>query len=176
MTDVVPGPAPGKACGSCGMCCKVLAIDELNKPDGVWCGHFRKGGGCGSYETRPGACRGFHCLWLTSEKLDETWRPDKAGFLMYSDRDGKRLNVVVDPGKPAAWKREPYYRRIKAMSQRAYDGYELVVCVGDRRTVVFPTEDVELGVLNPGHKLVSGYVNRDGAQVPFAMVLSDAEG
>lgn len=176
VLELPPVPAPGKACGSCGLCCKVLAIEALSKADGVWCSHFRKGGGCGFYEHRPAACRGFHCLWLTSEKLGDDWRPDKAGFVMYSDRDGKRLNVVVDPGKPAAWRREPYYSYIKAMSRRSFDGYELVVCVGDRRTVVFPTEDVELGVLNPGHKLVSGYVNRDGAQVPFAMVLSDAEG
>jgi hypothetical protein len=135
---------------------------------------FRKGSGCGDYEARPQACRGFHCLWLTSEKLDDAWRPNKAGFLMYPDRDGKRLNVVVDPGKPSSWRREPYYSRLKAMSQRAYDGYELLICIGDRRVVMFPTEDVDLGVLNPDHKLVSGYVDKDGDKVPFAMVLSDA--
>lgn len=178
MTSVITTEtaAAGKACGACGMCCKVLHISELEKPAGVWCGHFRKGGGCGDYAGRPGACRGFLCLWITSEKLDDAWRPDKAGFLMYSDRDGKRLNVVVDPGKPTAWRREPYYSRLKAMSRRALDGYELLVCIGDRRIVMFPSEDVDLGVLNPDHKLVSGYVERDGAQVPFAMVLSDAEG
>lgn len=162
-------------CGECGMCCKVLHIGELNKDAGVWCGSFRKGGGCASYQTRPAACRGFTCLWLDSERLDERWRPDRAGFLMYPDKDGKRLNVVVDAGKPTAWRREPYYSRLKAMSQRAYDGFELMICVGDRRIVMFPTEDVDLGVLDPDHKVVSGYVERDGLQVPFAMVLSDAE-
>ena len=167
--------AGGKACGTCGMCCKVLHISELEKPAGVWCGHFKKGSGCGDYAGRPSACRGFLCLWITSEKLDDAWRPDKAGFLMYADRDGKRLNVVVDVGKPTAWQREPYYSRLKAMSRRALDGYELLVCIGDRRIVMFPSEDVDLGVLNPDHKLVSGYVERDGAQVPFAMVLSDVE-
>ena len=60
------------------------------------------------------------------------------------------------------------------MSQRALDGYELLICIGDRRVVMFPTEDVDLGVLNPDHKLVSGYVDKDGGKVPFAMVLSDA--
>lgn len=175
QTLTVEQPAPGKACGSCGLCCKVLAIEALEKPDGVWCGHFKKGGGCGYYEHRPPACRGFHCLWLTSSRLGDEWRPDKAGFVMYSDRDGKRLNVVVDPGKPAAWRREPYYSYIKAMSRRALEGYELVVCVGDRRTVVFPTEEIDLGVLPPDRKLVSGYVEQDGALTPFAMVLADAD-
>lgn len=164
-----------KSCGSCGLCCKVLAIEALDKPDGAWCGHFRKGGGCGFYEHRPAACRAFECLWLTSVRLSDEWRPDKAGFVMYVDRDGKRLNVVVDPGKPAAWRREPYYSYIKSMSRRALDGYELVVCIGDRRTVVFPTEEIDLGVLPPDRKLVSGYVERDGALTPFAMVLADAD-
>jgi len=155
------------------MCCKVLHIGELSKDAGVWCGHFRKGGGCGNYEARPQACRGFTCLWLDSVRLDDAWRPDRAGFLMYPDKDGKRLNVVVDTGKPTAWKREPYYSKLKAMSQRAYDGFELMICIGDRRVVMFPSEDVDLGVLNPDHKVVSGYVEREGVQVPFAMVLSD---
>ena len=166
--------AEDKICGSCGMCCKVLHISELAKPAGAWCGRFRKGAGCGDYDGRPAACRGFLCLWLTAERLDAAWRPDRAGFLMYADRDGKRLNVVVDPGKPTAWTREPYYSRLKAMSRRAEDGYELLVCIGDRRVVVFPTEDIDLGVLDPDHKLISGYVERDGLQRPFAMVLSDA--
>ena len=52
-------------------------------------------------------------------------------------------------------------------------GFELMICIGDRRVVMFPSEDVDLGVLNPDHKVVSGYVERDGLQVPFAMVLSD---
>ena len=165
----------GKSCGDCGMCCKVLHIAELEKDAGTWCGHFKKGGGCGNYEARPAPCRGFTCLWLSSDKLDPSWRPDKAGFLMYTHKDGKRLNVVVDPGKPTAWKREPYYSRLKRMSQRAHDGFELMVCVGDRRVVMFPSEDIDLGVLDTDHKVVSGFVDRDGTQVPFAMVLSDAE-
>jgi hypothetical protein len=174
MSEAASEIAAGKACGSCGMCGKVLAIQVLDKPGGVWCGAYRKGAGCGVYDTRPAPCRGFHCLWLTSEKLSDDWRPDRAGFLMYTDRDGKRLNVVVDPGKPAAWRREPYYQRLKAMSRRALDGYELVICVGDRRIVLFPSEDVDLGVVDPDHKLVSGYADRDGQKVPFAMVLKDA--
>ena len=94
---------------------------------------------------------------------------------MYTEKDGRRLNVIVDPAQPLAWKREPYYRRIKTMSQRAHDGYELVVCIGERRIVVFPHEDVDLGPVNPEHKIVSGYATKDGERVPFAMVLSDAD-
>jgi hypothetical protein len=162
-----------KSCGDCGMCCKLLAIQALDKAPGDWCGHFKKG--CAIYSDRPPACRSFICLWLDSEKLDEAWRPDRAKFLMYTEKDGKRLNLIVDPAHPLAWKREPYYRRIKTMSQRALDGYELVVCIGERRVVVFPHEDVDLGRVDPEHKIVSGYATRDGERVPFAMILSDAD-
>lgn len=163
----------GKSCGDCGMCCKLLAIDTLGKAAGAWCGLFKRGKGCSAYDERPAACQTFMCLWLESDKLDEAWRPDRAKFLMYTERDGRRLNVIVDPSQPGAWKREPYYRRIKAMSERAVDGYELVVCIGDRRIVVFPHEDVDLGPVNPEHNLVCGYARRDGQLVPYAMVLSE---
>jgi len=165
--------ADGKSCGSCGMCCKLLGVAALEKPAGSWCAHYARGRGCTIYQDRPAACAGFECLWLDSEKLDDAWRPDRAKFVLYTERDGARLNVVVDPGNPAAWRREPYYSRLKAMSQRAVEGCELLVSVGDRRFVIFPEEDVDLGVIDPEHKIVSGYATRDGEQVPYAMVLSD---
>lgn len=164
----------GKSCGDCGLCCKLLGVEAIGKKNGQWCAHFRKGvGGCGIYEERPNACRTFVCLWLTSDRLDESWKPSRSKIILYPDESGRRLNVVVDPGDPLAWKREPYYRRIKAMSVRAEDGFELVVGVGDRRFVVFPHEDVDLGVINPDHKIVSGYAQVDGELTPYAMVLSD---
>ena len=105
-----------KSCGECGMCCKLLAIAPLDKAAGDWCSNFKRGAGCAVYADRPPPCVGFMCLWLDSEKLDDAWRPDRARFLMYTEKDGKRLNIIVDPASPMAWKREPYYRRIKTMS------------------------------------------------------------
>lgn len=163
----------GKSCGTCGMCCKLLGIAAIDKAPGRWCGRYKRAAGCSIYADRPAACASFMCLWLTSDGLDDAWRPDKAKFVLFTEQDGRRLNVVVDPADPLAWKREPYYGRIKAMSQRALDGYELLVSVGDRRIVVFPHEDVDLGLVNPDHKIVSGYAEREGQQIPYAMVLSD---
>lgn len=165
-----------KSCGECGMCCKLLAIAEIEKPAGRWCPSFKRGAGCGVYDSRPGACRGFECLWLQSEKLDDRWRPDRARFVMYTEDDDRRLRVVVDPDHPLAWKQEPYYSRLKAMSRRAYDGHELLVSIGDRRIVVFPDQDADLGVIDPDkHKIISGYAMRDGEQVAFAIVASDLD-
>ncbi|MFO1013204.1 MAG: YkgJ family cysteine cluster protein [Caulobacteraceae bacterium] len=177
MSDATPlqplQPAPNKSCGDCGLCCKLLGIEAISKEPGKWCAHFRRGSGCGIYSDRPTACAGFHCLWLTSDRLDDMWRPNKAGFVMFPEQDGRRLNVVVDESKPLAWKTEPYYSRLKAMSQRALDGYELLISIGWRRIIVFPDQEVDLGVINPEHKIISGYSTKDGQRVPFAMVLSD---
>ena len=52
-------PAPGKTCGSCTLCCKVVGIAELKKPADVWCGHCNKAKGCRIYDTRPQVCRKY---------------------------------------------------------------------------------------------------------------------
>ena len=122
-----------RECGTCTLCCKVMAIRELEKPMGHWCAHCVPGKGCGIYETRFEICRTFLCGWRQVPQLGDAWRPDRSKFLMYTEKNGQRLNVIVDPAQPGAWKREPYYRRIKAMSERALEGCELVVCIGDRR-------------------------------------------
>ena len=51
---------PGKACGSCSFCCKVLEIDELKKTAGDLCEHCARSGGCSVYATRPQVCRDYH--------------------------------------------------------------------------------------------------------------------
>lgn len=151
-----PGPAGAlNTCGECGACCKLLGIETLGKPAGPWCEHFFEGG-CRIYDDRPDECRGFHCAWLKSQRLPPEarmgpeWRPDRAGFVMYTDRGGLRLNVVVEPADPLAWRREPYHGYLKRISRRSAEGHELVVYVGERRILVLPDEDVELEAAAPG--------------------------
>jgi len=36
----------GRACGTCTLCCKVVAVTELAKAAGQWCLHCRPGRGC----------------------------------------------------------------------------------------------------------------------------------
>jgi hypothetical protein len=168
------------SCGDCDLCCRLLAIEALEKPPGLLCSHFH--GGCSIYEDRPDACRGFHCLWLKSERLTPQarmgphWRPDRAKFMMYTERGGLRQTVVVDQAYPLAWKREPYYGYLKRLSLRATEGYELLVYVGDRRFVIFPDEDVDLGLVGPQHEVVFGQTERDGRQVPCARIVDALSG
>ena len=63
------------------MCCRVMAVEELQKPGGVLCAHARAGQGCGIYETRPHACRTFECVWLMDPQMPHRFRPDQTHAL-----------------------------------------------------------------------------------------------
>src|SRR5262245_34979797 len=66
----------GRQCGDCSLCCKLLNIDELNKPANTWCQHCRPGkGGCSIYADRPPDCRTFACGWLTHPEFGDIWKP-----------------------------------------------------------------------------------------------------
>jgi hypothetical protein len=147
-------PTPINACGECTLCCKVMGVAELAKPEGAWCSHCDIGTGCKIYETRPGACRSFDCAWRFDPTLGPEWRPDKARFVMMYELGGKRLTVRVD--RPDAWKRAPYYARLKAMARLgAPRGQYVMVDAGGRAIVLLPERDVDLGVVGPDERIVT---------------------
>ena len=120
-TAELPQLIPGRACGTCMMCCKVPAIEEFAKPPGVWCKHAVSGKGCGIYAERPGSCRAFYCLWMQDASFGPEWKPEKAKFVVYVQRNGVNLQVAVDPSFPNAWTKPPYQARIR---QWVADGAE----------------------------------------------------
>ncbi len=141
----------GRTCGACTLCCKVLAVDELDKPMGAWCRHCAPGKGCGIYEERPAPCRSFACLWLSDSSVPDDLRPDRSKVVFDSDSGGRRLIARCDPGHPTAWRREPIYGQLKAWAREGEGRGELVVAVAGRRVwVIGPDEDLDLGDLEPG--------------------------
>lgn len=73
-------PRPTRSCGGCTLCCKALAIKELNKATGAACQHIN-GSGCAVQDQRAGneiyfGCNTYNCLWLLGD-LQEKDRPDK---------------------------------------------------------------------------------------------------
>lgn len=135
--------AKGKQCGDCASCCKVMEIEALAKPRHTWCVHFKKGSGCAIYESRPQACSQFVCLWLADERMDERWRPDKCKFFMWGT---ERLMIEVDPAYPDAWRREPFYSKIKLAADRRRPGaVDVLVRNGREVVIVFPEADISLG-------------------------------
>jgi hypothetical protein len=157
-----------KPCGECGLCCKALAVPEIDKPAGRWCRHFKPGAGCAIHAVLPGSCRDFQCLWTAAEVLGEAWRPDRCKLVIWTDHAG-RIVVDPDPAHPQAWRREPFYSQIKAWSARTGpDWHEVLIRVGERVIMVFPEAEIDLGSLQPGRRIDSGYRQESGRAAPYA--------
>jgi hypothetical protein len=137
-----------RQCAGCTLCCKVVAVRELAKPGGVWCPHCRAGIGCTIYESRPSECATYECGYLVLPSLGEEWKPSTSRLIISREVSKTRLDIHVDPGRPDAWRRQPYYGVIKQWSQHAVTQREqVVVIVGERTIVILPDHDVDLGVM-----------------------------
>jgi hypothetical protein len=168
-----------KPCADCSLCCKVLAIPELQKTGGVWCHHIAMSRGCSIYADRPTSCRNYQCVWTLTGPLDERWRPDRAGFLIHPTPVASEIEIIADPDRPDAWRREPYYAQIKQWSDRSNGAItNLLVRAGGRIFVVFPETEIELGGPPSGASvfITSGYETRDGRRQPFARFATEGPG
>ena len=140
------GAAPGRECGSCTMCCKVYTFPEINKPAGVWCKFCNPGKGCKIHDNVPDPCRDFFCLWMTDGTMPDEWRPDRARFVLTVYPTNGFVYGQADLGSPGAWRRAPYYDRLRAMAKALLEQRRhLLMFVGDQATLVMPDEDVPLG-------------------------------
>lgn len=155
MTASSNGPpiAPGRSCGKCSMCCKLLHVIELEKPAGRWCEHCRPGaGGCQIYETRPHICRAFACGWLMSERVGPEWFPLLSHMILsLAPFNGvQTVTVTVDPRYPWMWKQYPYYAQLKQLAARglhvksAEDICLVHVRCDGRVWLVVPNDDIEI--------------------------------
>jgi hypothetical protein len=127
-----------RECGECRMCCKLIAVRELNKPQGQWCQHTQVGGagGCGIFDQpeRPKACHEFQCMWLQRSVEDgglpDDMRPDRSHAVLAPTLDGLDVVVHLDRNRPDAHKTGPL-RYWLGRIERA--GIAVHVVVGDRR-------------------------------------------
>jgi len=148
--ETLPHLVPGRACGTCMMCCKVPAIEEFAKPPGVWCKHAASGKGCSIYADRPGSCRAFYCLWMQDARFGPEWKPEKAKFVVYLQHNGVNLQVGVDPSFPNAWTRPPYHAQIRQwVAEGASRGQFVFVRIGARMIALLPDRDIDLGRVEP---------------------------
>jgi len=150
-----PALAPGRSFGACSLCCKVQPVGELSKPAGQWCIHCVPGSGCAVHADRPQACRAFFCAWRLDPNLGPEWKPEACRFVLSSDPARKALMVTVDPGMPLAWKREPYYSRLKQFSEVSFRQYKRVlVDLRGNITVILPDREVPVGMVAPEDEIV----------------------
>jgi Fe-S-cluster containining protein len=149
-----PTLVPGRSCGTCSLCCKVGPVPELDKPAGQWCPHCVPGSGCAVHPDRPRSCRQFFCAWLFDPNLGPEWKPEVCRFVLSAEPDHQALTVMVDPGMPLAWKREPYYARLKQFSEAAFrQDRKVLVNLKGAITVVLPDREVPIGALAPGDEI-----------------------
>lgn len=147
---------PGRSCGTCSLCCKLLRIDELNKPEGQWCSHCAPGrAGCLIYERRPKECQGFYCAWLTAADVGPEWSPLTSKMVLYSEGDGNRIAVHVEPSNPTAWRKEPYYSQLKKWAALAAEqSQQLVIYIKRRVIVLLPNDEADLGEMKRGDHII----------------------
>jgi hypothetical protein len=149
---------PGRACGTCTLCCKVVSVAEVGKAAGEWCRHCLPGRGCGIHPTRPYVCRGAYCEWMISKGLGPEWKPERSRFALFRTNGGRRLTAHVDPGYPSAWRRSPYFETFKHWAREATrktpDMHVVDVMIGVRSTVILPDREVELGIVAPDELVI----------------------
>jgi hypothetical protein len=137
----------GRECGTCSMCCKLPAIDYLvpAKPAGRWCQHCKPGQGCAIWPERPQGCITFNCDWRKNGKLGDEWRPDRAGFLLCRSSETSPYEIIVDPGRPDAWRKAPYYAALRRAARiTAEQGLPIVVLAGIQRWLLLPDEEIAI--------------------------------
>jgi hypothetical protein len=119
---------------------------------------------------RPQECRTFFCGYLFNGKLGEEWKPSRSRLVL--EMQGNRVGVHVDPQRPDAWKREPFYSSFKKWAAAAIQNRgEIVAYVGRRVHVIFPDRDVDLGIVGEDEIIVTGARMVAGGSRPEAYKL-----
>src|SRR6185436_14463741 len=148
-----------RECGTCTLCCKLLAVQEINKPPATLCAHCEEGQGCRIYGTRPKQCRLFNCYFLTNKDLREQWRPSKSRIVLVVTPDRTRIGSHVDPERPGAWRREPFYSTLKKWSRealmRAQQIGQVLVSIGKQTIVIFPDRNVDLCIVESDELVIT---------------------
>jgi hypothetical protein len=153
MTDPI---VPGRSCGTCALCCRVMEIREIAKPQGVWCPNCKPGVGCKIYHGRPTECGNFYCGYLTMPKLGDEWKPERSRIVITLEQGGRRLAAHVDLTRPDAWRSEPYYSRLKQWAIAGLQKDRLVVVrLGERMFVILPDRDVDLGIMTEEDRILT---------------------
>lgn len=133
------------------MCCKLFRIPELDKAPMEWCRHAAQDKGCGIHATRPQVCRLFFCHYLRNPNLGPDWKPERSGFILYTEAGGQRMVVASDSAAPEAWRQAPYYAQFKRWAALgAPRNHQLLVFNGKQATAVLPDRDQDIGRIEIG--------------------------
>lgn len=138
------GRGAARQCGECQLCCRLLPVEEFNKPALTRCSYQRHGKGCSIYAGRPISCRLWSCRWLVNDDMGDQSRPDRSGIVvdMMPDLikiDGQTFPVIVvwlDRDRPLAYRDAAFRRYVERQDT------PVLVRVGSKGggTVLFPSK------------------------------------
>ena len=78
--------------------------------------------GCDIYGNHPEVCRSFTCRWLEEDPLiEEAWRPDKCGFLLWKGKSFGRALVCLKVTREEA-NNSPEFREAVLRYGKGYRG------------------------------------------------------
>jgi hypothetical protein len=125
-----------------------MRVATLHKPPGQWCHHCAVGQGCTIYETRPGECAVFSCVWLSTPGLGEEWQPARSKIVLVYDERNNHLAAHVEAGNAAALKKSPYREKLHDwMLAGLPRGGRVYFMVGGMMSLLLPDGEHHLGVL-----------------------------
>jgi hypothetical protein len=123
---LAPPIVPGKSCGSCTKCCKVMSISELKKPAFTECVHVAAGLGCKIYSERPRSCRQFICGWLLDPGMGPDLKPENCHVVFYQQHE-QNIVATCDADYPDAWRAPTVMAFLKHLASGLHVGRKIIV-------------------------------------------------
>ena len=78
--------------------------------------------------------------------MSDEWKPDKSRFYLNFRETLGILTVMVDPGSPASWRREPYHAYLRALAESMAQKQFIIQVVTLRSVVVLgPDKEFPVG-------------------------------
>lgn len=88
-------------------------------------------------------------------------------MVIVNELDGFRLAIHVDKDRPDAWRKEPYLSDIRELGEgAALNDQQVLVCIGRRVIAILPGREVDLGLIDPDERIVTG-MTADGVWQAF---------
>lgn len=118
-----------RQCGECSLCCTVMAVDEIKKPENVKCNLLTPMGKCSVHHTgKPASCAEYQCLWLAGA-MPEELKPNRSRIVADTDNSGQIVVFHVHPRDRGAWNKPAVRKWMDSISDRLM----IVVVCGEER-------------------------------------------
>jgi len=99
------------------MCCELLPIPQLQKPESIMCRFCEKNKGCSIYENRPSSCKEFNCAYIQDADIDLEFRPDNCKVMFEKVTDTLYLALEL-PRNIGSWKEKKVLDFIKSLNKK----------------------------------------------------------